>query len=156
MRQLHPFIRLTDFRRAWYVLALLLCGLSGTATADPGAFLVRARVLEAEPVVESVPVPLATERCTYSKRAARADRAMAGDVRSSRPGLTIGNGVAEEIRHRHTNAHHYRCRHETEWEYRDEVVAYRVYYEYDGGIFERLFSEHPGDWIDLKVKLSTR
>jgi hypothetical protein len=151
MRIRHPFIR-----PAGFLPALLLCGLCGTAAADRDAFLVRARVLQAEPVVESVPVPLETERCTYSDRAARADRAMAGDVRSSHPGLTIGNGIAEEIRHRQANARRYRCRIETEWTYREEVVAYRVFYEYDGETFEQLFPEHPGDWIDLKVRLSTR
>lgn len=156
MIQLHLFIQFKECQCAWYLTALLVCCLPGKALADPHAFLVRAPVLEAEPVVDSVPVPLETERCTYSEKALHADRVMGGDVRRLRPGLTIGQGVAEEIRHRQAHGHRYRCRIETEWAYRDKVVAYRVFYEFDGETFERLLPEHPGDWIDLKINLSTR
>lgn len=156
MIELDLFVQFKECRRARYLTVLLMSCLYGTALADPDAFLVRAPVLEAVPVVKSVPVPLEMERCAYSERAEHADLVMAGDVRRSRPGLTIGHGIAEEIRHRQANARQYRCLIETEWAYRDEVVAYRVFYEFDGETFERLLPEHPGDWIDLKVNLSTR
>ena len=135
---------------------LLLFGLPVTAGASQNAFEVRARVLAAEPVFDTVSVPVESERCQYSKSAERADRAMSGDVRADRPSLSIANAISNGIRHREHNWRRYRCRIETEWEHRQQVVAYRVRFEYDGETFVRVLRDDPGDWIRVKVNLSAR
>ena len=105
---------------------------SAASFAEP-SFFDYARVLEVDPITETVGVPLREERCERSRRALRADEAFAGDVRSTSPELSIGAAVSEEIRHREHTAASRRCRLVTVYEERVRVVGYHVRYTYGGG-----------------------
>ena len=125
-----------------------------TATAGGQSFYDYARVLNVDPISETVALPVKKEHCFYPKSAIRADERLAGDVRSGRPGIKIGAAIAEEIQHRKNRMSMRRCRLVTSYRNRDRVIAYRVRYEYGGDIFVRRMNRHPGERVRVRVSLT--
>ena len=127
---------------------------AGAAAAGGPSYFDYARVLRVDPIREAVAVPVKEGRCRVSRRAQRADEAMAGDVRSAAPGTSIGEAIGEEMRHRERTLDMRRCRLVTTYERRDRIVAYRVRYAYDGDVFVRRMNEHPGERVRVRVTLN--
>ena len=129
------------------------CMVAGAAVAGGSSYIDYARVLQVDPISEVVAVPVKKERCHHSRRAQRADEAIAGDVRSAEFGISIGAAIGEEIRHRERSMDMRRCRLVTTYEKRDRIVAYRVRYAYGGDIFVRRMNDHPGERVRVRVSL---
>lgn len=127
--------------------------VAGAAAADGWSYFDFARVLQVDPIREVVRVPAKKESCRQSRRARRADETMVGDVRAAEFGISIGEAIDEEIRHRELTADMRRCRLVTTYEKRNRVVAYRVHYAYDGNVFVRRMNDHPGERLRVRVSL---
>ncbi len=136
-----------------YLTLLLMSLFAATAAAGGQSFFDYARVLNVDPISETVALPVKKERCFYPTSAIRADERLAGEVRSGRPGIKIGAAIVEEIQHRKNRASIRRCRLVTTYRNRDRVIAYRVRYEYGGDTFVRRMQKHPGERVLVRVNL---
>jgi len=136
------------------LFTMALCSVGGTTSAGEQSYIDYAQVLQVDPITEVVTIPVKRNRCDYPQRALSADEALAGDVRTAQPGISIGAAIAEEIRHRERNGNMRRCRSATTYEERDKIIAYRVRYAYGGDIHVRRMSEHPGKRVQVRVHLS--
>lgn len=145
-------------QQSWmqFLALMLLCMFAGSSVAGGPSFYDYARVLNADPIRETVAVPVKREHCFYPTRAIRAVQRLAGDVRSAHPNIKIGAAITEEIEHRNNIASMRRCRSVTAYDNRDKVVAYRVRYEYGGDIFVRRMRQHPGEQVMVRVNLTPR
>lgn len=135
-------------------IAAASCLMAVTASADQRSYFDFAQVIKVDPIHEYVTVPVKKERCRQSQRARRADETMAGDVRSTDSGISIGRAIEEEIRHGDRTAALRRCRLVTTYERHNRIVAYRVHYAYDGNVFVRRMRNHPGERLRVRVSLS--
>lgn len=136
------------------VFVLALCAVGGTTSAGEQSYIDYARVLHVDPISEVVTIPVNRDRCDYPQGALRADEALAGDVRTAQPDISIGAAIAEEVRHRERNGDVRHCRLVTTYEERDQIVAYRVRYAYGGDIHVRRMREHPGKRVQVRVRLN--
>lgn len=136
------------------LFAVALFGLvTGTTLGAGNSFTDYARVLDVEPIKETVTVPVRRRRCEYSSRAQSADVGFAGDVRSKYPSVSIGAAIGEEMRHRESALAMRSCRLVTVHEPSERIVAYRVRYAYGDSVFTRLMPEYPQERLPVRVKL---
>lgn len=132
---------------------MVSCMVAWTVAAGEASYIDYARVLQVDPISEVVEVPVEKEHCHHSRRAQRTDEAIAGDVRSAKFGISIGEAIGEDIRHRERSMDMRRCRLVTIYERRDRIVAYRVRYAYAGDVFVRRMNDHPGERVRVRVSL---
>jgi len=138
---------------------IVICGamLSSATPASAGEiFFDEARVLDSQPVYETRQAPVQVQQCGYQDDVApgRAEPGLLGDARSSDPAVGLVAALRAEMDLRAPPEPVYRCRMVTRMEDHDELVGYRVRYEYDGQIYERRVREAPAATIRVRVRLS--
>jgi len=129
---------------------------AGTPANAGEIFFDEARVLDSQPVYETRQTPVQAQECGYQEDAApgRPAPALLGDARSADPEADIVVALQTDMDLRAPPEPVYRCRMVTRMEDHDELVGYRVRYEYDGQIYERRVREAPAETIRVRVRLS--
>lgn len=117
-------------------------------------FFDEARVLESEPVYETRETPVRAQECGYEENAwpRPADPAMLGNARED--AADIAAALRADMRARTPAEPAYRCRMVTRMKSSNELIGYRVRYEYHDRVYERRVSEAPGDTIRVRVRLA--
>jgi len=141
------------------ITSIMTCGvmlLSATPAAAGEMFFDEARVLDSQPVYETRQTPVQVQDCGYQDAAApgRADPTVLGDARSPDRAAGLVDALHTDQDLRAPPQPVYRCRMVTRMEKRDELVGYRVRYEYDGHVYERRMPEAPAATIRVRVRLS--
>ena len=154
--------------------------LSGAAVSGHG-FIEQARVIDAEPVYETVEVAYPVTEC-WTERVVRNDRRrgdyaapIAGGIvggvlghrlgkgRGKAPLAVVGTLLGASLGHDYNTSHYRRrpvvdhvrrCETVDRYEQQQQVAGYRVKYSYDGQTFYTQTSEHPGKRIPVRVKVS--
>ncbi|MGB5254569.1 MAG: glycine zipper 2TM domain-containing protein [Sedimenticolaceae bacterium] len=163
------------------VIGITVLGLSGAAVSRPG-FVEQARVIEAEPVYETVTVSYPVTECRTERvvrdgyrrggyvapiaggilggvlghelgRNRRGETALT--VAGTLLGATLGHGLqSSHARYRPAVEHVRRCESVDRYEEEQRLTGYQVTYRYDGRIFHTYTTEHPGKYIPVRVKVS--
>ncbi|MEN8108938.1 MAG: glycine zipper 2TM domain-containing protein [Pseudomonadota bacterium] len=154
---------------------------SGAAVSGHG-FISKAKVIEAQPLYETVEVAQPVTEC-WTERVTRNDRRhgsytapLAGGIVGGVVGNQFGRGsgktaltvagalLGASIGHDHNVSHHRRHRPVTEharrcetvdrYEEEQQLVGYRVKYRYEGQTYYTETTEHPGKFIPVRVRVS--
>ena len=153
---------------------------SGAAVAEHG-FIGKARVIEAEPLYETVQVTHPVTEC-WTERVTRNNRRhggyiapIAGGVVGGFLGNELGRGrgktvltvagtlLGASLGHNYSSAHHRqrptvehvrRCQTVDRFEQQQQHVGYRVKYNYEGQTYYTQTTEHPGNHIPVRVEVS--
>ncbi len=129
-------------RRVFGLVVASLGFVTAAAVADE-SYVDRARVVSADPVY--VTEVVRNGHCARGDDAA--DRATTlGDVRSSRPGIGLGEVLREAAERPEVPA----CAPYTE----RRIVGYDVTLSYGGERWVRRMREHPGDSVPVRVRLT--
>jgi uncharacterized protein YcfJ len=160
------------------VTALTVCG---TAAARTG-FVEQARVIEAKPVYETVEVSYPVTECRM-ERVVRNDRRRGsyvapvaggiiggvlghelgrkkrGETALTVAGTLLGATLGHEYnrshtRHRPAVERVRQCETVERYEQEQQLTGYRVKYRYDGHVFYTQTTEHPGNYIPVRVRVS--
>jgi uncharacterized protein YcfJ len=163
------------------IIGVTALTVSGTAIASIG-FIEQARVIEAEPVYETVEVSYPVTECRMA-RVARNDhrrgsyvapiaggiiggvlghelgRKKRGETALTVAGTLLGATLGHEYnrshtRHRPAVEHVRQCETVELYEQEQQLTGYRVKYRYDGHTFYTQTREHPGKYIPVRVKVS--
>jgi uncharacterized protein YcfJ len=170
------------------ILRALPAGLAGLVfctTAVSGhpdqEFMDTARVVRADPLYETVEVPVPVREC-WTERVSRGGRdhgsytvPIAGGIvggllgnrlgrghRSGRTALTvagtllgasIGNDIRATSYRRPVVERVRRCETVNHYEEQQQLVGYRVEYRYEGQTFTTRTTEHPGEFIRVRVNV---
>lgn len=118
-------------------------------------FFDEARVVDTQPVYETRGKPVQIQQCGYEELRPneRVDPASLGNARSVSPSAGLVEALQTDIELRLPPEPVYRCRLVSRIEHSEELVGYRVRYEYDGRIYERQIAERPGETIRVRVRL---
>jgi len=122
--------------------SLVLCVCVTAGTADAKAFQTYAKVVNVQPIVETVYEPVTRRVCNDPDDAAREFTAVAA---------TIGEDIRNQNRLWQT---HRSCTTITERQARERVTAYRVTYRYRGYTSTTKLPYHPGARMPVNVSLS--
>ena len=163
------------------IIGISVLTLSGAAASRPG-FVEQARVIDAEPVYETVTVSYPVTECRMERvvhegyrrggyvapiaggiiggvlgheigRKKRGDTALT--VAGTLLGATLGHGLhSAHARYRPTVEHVRRCETVDRYDEQRQLTGYQVKYRYDGRIFHTYTAEHPGKYIPVRVKVS--
>ncbi len=163
------------------ITGITVLTLSGPAVSRPG-FVEQARVIDAEPVYETVTVSYPVTECRLERvvhdgqrrggyvapiaggilggvlgheigRKRRGDTALT--VAGTLLGATLGHGLqSSHARYRPTVEHVERCETVDRYEEEQRLTGYQVTYRYDGHMFRTHTTEHPGKYIPVRVKVS--
>ena len=154
---------------------------AGTAVSRPG-FIEQARVIEAQPVYETVEVSYPVTECRM-ERVTRNERGHGGYVaplaggilggvlghelgrkKRGETALTVaGTLLGAALGHEYQRSHaRYRpavervrrCESVDRVEEQQQLTGYRVKYRYDGRLFDTFTTEHPGRHIPVRVRIS--
>ena len=163
------------------IIGITALAISGTAVARPG-YVEQARVIEAQPVYETVEVSYPVTECR-TERVVRDNyrrggyvapiaggilggvlghelgRKKRGETALTVAGTLLGATLGHEyqrssVRQRPTVEHVRRCETIDRYEQEQQLTGYRVKYRYDGHIFHTHTTEHPGKHIPVRVKVS--
>ena len=163
------------------IIGMTALTVSGTAAAGSG-FIEQARVIEAEPVYETVEVSYPVTECR-TERVVRNDRRRGsyvapitggiiggvlghelgrkkrGETALTVAGTLLGAHLGNEYnrshtRHRPAVEHVRQCETVERYEQEQQLTGYRVKYRYDGHIFYTQTREHPGKYIPVRVRVS--
>ncbi len=153
---------------------------SGAATSGHG-FMGKARVIDAEPLYETVEIarPVTecwTERVTHSSHnpgkyiAPIAGGILGGVVGNQfgggrgRTALTVaGTLLGASVGHEYNRSHHRprssvehvrHCETVDRYEQEQQLVGYRVKYRYEGQTYYTETTEHPGKFIPVRVRVT--
>jgi uncharacterized protein YcfJ len=153
---------------------------SGAAVSEHG-FIDQARVIEAMPLYESVAVahPVTecwTERVSHtSQRRGNYTAPLAGGIIGGVVGHEFGRGrgktaltiagtlLGASLGHEYNGSHYRqrpvvedvrRCETVDRYEQEQQLVGYRVKYRYEGQTYYTQTTEHPGDYLPVRVKVS--
>lgn len=160
--------------------ALALTANSALA-GHPGAKVAWARVIDAQPIYQSVQYPVDEQVC-WDEQVWRRDPAYrsatpviigsiiggvignqfgggSGRVAMTAAGAALGGSVAADASHRRNPDGYYavteqRCRVETNWRSEQRVVAWDVAYELYGEVYRTRLKEQPGKRIRVRVDVS--
>jgi len=153
---------------------------SGAAISGHG-FIGKAKVIEAEPLYETVDVANPVTEC-WTERVTRHDRRhgsytapLAGGIVGGVVGNQFGRGrgktaltvagalLGASIGHDHNTSryrqrpsvgHVKRCETVDRYEQEQQLVGYRVKYRYEGQTYYTETTEYPGKFIPVRVKVS--
>lgn len=116
-------------------------------------FFDEARVLESEPVYETRVTPRRVQECGYeeSTEPRAANPAVLGNARANTGSIT--DALRADMRLRMPTEPAYRCHMVTRMDSNDELIGYRVRYEYADRVYESHIGEAPGDTIRVRVRL---
>lgn len=126
----------------------------GAAAEDQHVFYDYAPVLETTPILQPVSVPVQQQQCRNMRLSAGSHSdlvALAGDVRASAPGITLGNAIRQGRPSTSTTS--LRCETIQTYETRQRVVAYQVRYRLGDDVFVRRMPHDPGDRVRVRVQL---
>ena len=158
-------------------VAMILAGLATTAQSD--SFTVRAKVIDARPVYESVEHRNPVEICDYDEyhdhyhdQTSSVTGAVVGGVIGAAIGSQItsshhgdnvagtivggvlGATVGSQAAAAKPQHHHQQCHVEYTSDYSEELVGYRVTYRYEGQEYQTRMQHNPGRFVRLRVEVS--
>jgi uncharacterized protein YcfJ len=163
------------------IIGVTALTVSGTAAARTG-FVEQARVIEAKPVYETVEVSYPVTECRM-ERVVRNDRRRGsyvapvaggiiggvlghelgrkkrGETALTVAGTLLGATLGHEYnrshtRHRPAVERVRQCETVERYEQEQQLTGYRVKYRYDGHVFYTQTTEHPGNYIPVRVRVS--
>ena len=161
-------------------LGISALAFSGAAVSGHG-FIGKAKVIEAQPLYETVEVthPVTecwTERVTRnSHRPGSYIAPIAGGIIGGVVGHQFGNGrgktaltvagtlLGASLGHGYSSSHHRQrqtvehvrhCETVDQYEQQQQLIGYRVKYRYEGQTYYTQTTEHPGKHIPVRVKVS--
>ncbi len=121
-------------------------------------FYDKARVISATPLFESITVPVTTEQCNHEKSGD--EPAFESSVPDTDRDRSSGNTLVDAIRanpKRHpAKRPELRCQTITRNKLQEEIVAYKVRYEYGNEIYERRMDRDPGQFVRVRVRVDPR
>ena len=162
------------------ISGISLLTFSGAAVSGHG-FIGKARVIEARPLYETVEIAHPVTEC-WTERVTRNDHRhgayiapIAGGIVGGVLGNELGRGhgktaltvagtlLGASIGHNYSTSHHRqrptvdrvrRCETVDRYEQEQQLVGYRVKYRYEGQTYYTQTTEHPGKFIQVRVKVS--
>lgn len=167
-------------RMTGLIIGISALVFSGAAVSDHG-FIGKARVIDAEPLYETVEVAQPVTEC-WTERVTRNNRGhgnylapIAGGVIGGFVGNELGRGrgktaltvagtlLGASLGHNYNDTHRRqrpvvehvrRCETVDRYEQEQQLVGYRVKYRYEGQTYYTQTAEHPGKFIRVRVKVS--
>lgn len=136
-------------------IAVLLLALARPAAAEQ-VFFDRAKVVSVTAVEQTLRRPVVEERCDtiIPRRDHARIAAWSGDVRARAPGISLADALREDRRlFLQRPLPEERCRRVTVMREAREPAYYQVEYRYGGRTFVRQMSEHPGEWVKVRVRM---
>jgi uncharacterized protein YcfJ len=143
-----------------------------------GGNIAWAKVVDAQPVYQSVRYPVEEERCWdeqvwHREPAARSATPVilgsiiggvignqfgggSGNVAITAAGAVLGGSIAADASHKRNPDGYYavtetRCGMETAWRSEERIVAWDVRYRYHGEVYQTRMKNQPGDRIKVRV-----
>ncbi len=160
------------------LIALLISASSGLALAHTDSFTTRAKVIWAEPEYETIEVNEPETKCwdeTVDEHPLRDEQIMPmivggviggvvghqfGDGRGNDASTVAGSIIGSMVGHEWSGGEddyrvvsERRCTEVDHWHSRRQLVGYRVKYRYAGNDYFTHTQTHPGDWMDVRVRV---
>ncbi len=123
--------------------------IPASRTAAEEVFYDNAPVLSSRPLYKTKTVPMTSEQCDDAEN----DAKLLSES-SSAKGLV--EAIRENPRQDHVKDPQPRCQTITRYESQEEIVAYKVRYEYGNKISERRMDREPGQFVRVRVRLDPR
>lgn len=127
---------------------LLLACSEPVANAQGEVFADVARVVSTQAILETTRQPVTRRHCEPQ------GRQPAGGLRQDGGSASrLIASIQAELKLRDQLSRSVRCRQVREWELREQVIGYRVWYEYQGRTLVRQMAYDPGDRVRVVVDL---
>lgn len=163
--------------KALITTCLMLSAMPALANHG-GANVAWAKVLDAQPVYESIRYPVKQERCWDEEVWRREPAARSatpvilgsiiggvignqfgggsGNVALTAAGAMLGGSIAADASQRKHPDNYYpvteqRCAMETRWQVEEQIVAWDVTYRYQGEVYQTRMKDQPGKRIRVRV-----
>lgn len=135
---------------AWTLItATIAAALPLSQTVAEEVFYDKAQVISTKPLYETTTVPITSEQCDFEESDANSQ-----SENSSAKGLVDAiRGSAQE---RDTAERQPQCQTITRYDSREDIVAYKVRYQYGNEIYERRMDSKPGEFVRVRVRLDPR
>ena len=131
------------------IAVTIVAVIPASQTAAEEVFYDSARVISTKPLYATRTVPITSKQCDYEESDAtiQSENSSAKGLVDAIRGSAQGQDTAERQP---------QCQTITRFESQEEIVAYKVRYEYGREIYERRMDRDPGEFVRVRVRLDPR
>ncbi len=131
------------------IAVTIVAVIPASQTAAEEVFYDNAQVISTKPLYATRTVPITSEQCDFEDSDANAQ-----SESSSAKGLV--DAIRDSVKGQDTAQRQPQCQTITLFESQEEIVAYKVRYEYGREIYERRMDRDPGEFVRVRVRLDPR